>query len=709
MLTEKELAALPPDGGPDYNRLVFEKSPYLLQHARNPVDWYPWGEEAFEKAAAEDKPVFLSIGYSTCHWCHVMEKESFEAPEVAALMNGAFVCVKVDREERPDIDNVYMNVCQAMTGGGGWPLTILMTPDKRPFFAATYLPKDTKFGRTGIVDLVPRVLSAWNAERSQIDMSAGRITSALREAAARPAGGDLGEEILGEAFGGLESRYDAVRGGFGSAPKFPTPHNLLFLLRYWARSGDERALEMVEFTLSSMRRGGIYDHVGYGFHRYSTDREWLLPHFEKMLYDQAMMAMAYIEAYVATGDGGYADTAREIFEYVMRDMTSPEGAFYSAEDADSEGEEGKYYLWTADEVRGILGPEDGALFAQAFNISDGGNYEDETGGPGGERNILHLKRPLEDIAAESAIDEVGLRGRLEESRVKLLEARRVRVPPYKDDKVLADWNGLMIASLAKGAQALNEPSYARAAAAASDFVLERMAGDRGRVLHRYRGGEAAVPGFLDDYAFMIWGLIELYEATFETRFLESALDLTDVLVTDFWDEDNWGFFFYGDSSEDLLVRDRTIYDGAVPSGNSVAALCLLRLARATASADLEERGTRTLRAFSDDIARSPAAYTQALAAVDFAVGPSYEIVLAGDPGEVGGSEMLKALRAAYVPNKVVLFRPSNERARAIVKLAEFTERQLPVEGKMTAYVCLNYACVEPVTTPERLLKLLRER
>jgi len=708
MLTEKELSGLPPDGGPDYNRLVFEKSPYLLQHARNPVEWYPWGDEAFEIAAREDKPVFLSVGYSTCHWCHVMEKESFEDQEVARLLNDAFVCIKVDREERPDVDNVYMNVSQAMTGGGGWPLTIIMTPDKRPFFAGTYIPKQSKYGRAGMLELVPRVTSLWREQRGQINESADRITSALGESVNKGPGGDPGEEVLISAYQGLESRYDEALGGFGSAPKFPTPHNFLFLLRHWSRTGDDRALEMVEHTLSSMRRGGIYDHVGFGFHRYSTDREWLLPHFEKMLYDQAMLAMAYVETFLATGDSEYADTAREIFEYVLRDMTSPEGAFYSAEDADSEGEEGKYYVWTTGEILDVLGPEDGPLFATVFNMSEEGNFQEEAGATG-ERNILHLKGPLDDLAAELGISGGELAGRIESSRVKLLEARRLRVPPYKDDKVLTDWNGLMIAALAKGAQALDEPKYAVAAGKAADFLLERLAGDRGRLLHRFRGGEAGIPGFLDDYAFLVWGLIELYEATFEVRRLQSAVDLTGIMVEDFWDEKNWGFFFYGDDSEELIIRDKEIYDGAVPSGNSVAALNLLRLGRATARAGLDDRAAKFLRSFSDDIARAPLAYTQAMVAIDFAAGPSYEVVIAGRADGVEDSEMLKALRRVYVPNKVVLFRPVDTDDPPIVKLAEFTEYQLAMGDKMTAYVCLNYACKEPTTDPEQMLKLLGVR
>ncbi len=706
MLTREEIEALPPDGGSDYNRLIFERSPYLLQHSRNPVDWYSWGEEAFERAQREHKPIFLSIGYSTCHWCHVMEKESFEDPAVARLMNDVFVCVKVDREERPDVDAVYMKVCQAMTGGGGWPLTVIMTPEKKPFFAATYIPKSSKYGRVGMLDLVPQILSLWTDRGDDLLESAERVISALRTAAAREGEADLGPEILDRAYDGLVARFDAGHGGFGSAPKFPSPHNLLFLLRYWRRRGEEHALRMVEDTLDSMRRGGIFDQVGLGFHRYSTDREWMVPHFEKMLYDQAMLAMAFVEAYQATGKEKFALVAHEVFEYVLSEMTSPEGCFYSAEDADSEGEEGRYYLWTLNEVTGLLGPEDGGFFAEPFNLSEEGNFREERGGTARGRNIPHLKRPISELAEDAGISESEYRNRIERSRRALLNSRRRRVPPFKDDKILADWNGLMIAALAKGAQALNEPRYAKAAKRAADFVLGRMKDDEGNLLHRFRDGEAGIMAFLDDYAFMAWGATELYEATFEIEHLRSAIDLARKMIDHFWDERAGGFFLTGIKSEALILRDKDAYDGAIPSGNSVAALVTLKLGRAIADASLEECSAATMRAFSRDLSAIPVAHTQMLAALDFAVGPSHEVVIAGDPGVLQGGEMLAALRSIYAPNKVVLFRPTDSDVPPITELAEFTRDQVAVDGLTTAYVCSNHACAEPTTDPSSLPELL---
>jgi hypothetical protein len=699
---------LPPDGGPEHNRLVFEKSPYLLQHARNPVDWYPWGPEAFERARREDKPVFLSIGYSTCHWCHVMEHESFEDPEVAELMNETFVCIKVDREERPDIDNVYMNVAQAMTGGGGWPLTIVMAPDKRPFFAATYVPKNDAFGRMGMMSLIPRIRDLWARGRDELLRSADRVTNLLKETASGEGESELGIEDLQRAYGELAGRFDESHGGFGGAPKFPAPHNLLFLLRYWKRTGEPGALEMVKKTLEAMRRGGIFDHVGLGFHRYSTDRIWLLPHFEKMLYDQAMLAMAYVEAYQATGLDDFAAAAREIFQYVSRDMTSPEGAFYSAEDADSEGEEGKYYVWTLDELLDVLGPDEGALFARVFNVEEGGNFRHETGGGSHGANIPHLRKPLSEIAEDLGSSEEELSQRIESARGKLLAARRGRVPPLKDDKILTDWNGLMIAALAKGAQALDDGSYASAAGAAADFLLEAMTDEGGRLLHRYRGGEAAIPAFLDDYAFLVWGLIDLYEATFEVRYLRAALDLCREMKDLFRDEGAGGFYFCSEGSEELIVRRKELYDGAIPSGNSVAAMDLLRLGRMTGDTALEEDGARTIGIFSRDAGRAASGFTQMMAALDFALGPSYEIVIAGRPGAGDTERMLKALREVYAPNKIVIFRPEVDKP-PITAIAEYTESQTAIDGKATAYVCLHHTCKPPTTDPARMLEFLEEK
>jgi uncharacterized protein YyaL (SSP411 family) len=696
------------------NKLISEKSPYLLQHAHNPVDWYPWGSEAFNRAHKEDKPIFLSIGYSTCHWCHVMEKESFEDPEVARLMNESFVCIKVDREERPDIDNTYMTVCQIMSGSGGWPMTIIMTPDKKPFFATTYIPKETRFGRIGMKELVPGIKALWEGRRDALLTSAEQIAGALDRIWSESPGslgslaGELGEGQLRMAYEQLSRSFDAQNGGFGTAPKFPTPHNLMFLLRYWRRFGDEQAIAMVEKTLEAMRLGGIYDHVGFGSHRYSTDSRWFLPHFEKMLYDQALLAMAYIEAYQATdGTEAYEQTAREILAYVLRDMTDREGGFYSAKDADSEGEEGAFYLWTLGEVEQILSREEAALIATVFTMKKNGNFADEATGRETGKNILLLKKPLSAIASDLAITPDELGRRLEAARTKLFEARAKRAHPHKDDKILADWNGLMIAALAKGAQAFNEPFYEDAARRSADFILANMVDAQGRLYHRYRDGEAAVVGFLDDYAFLAWGLIELYEATFESSYLQRALDLNAMMLKHFWDGERGGFYFTADDADKGLARKKEIYDGAVPSGNSVAMLNLLRLARLTARPGYEEKAAALCRAFYNAVSQSPAAYTQLMIAVDLARGPSYEVVIVGDLHAEDTKTMVRALRKAFVPGKVVIFRPADDEAADITHLAAFTKDLASLDGKATAYVCSAFRCELPTTEAHRMLALLQ--
>jgi len=689
------------------NRLIREKSPYLLQHAYNPVDWYPWGDEAFEAARKEDKPIFLSIGYSTCHWCHVMEHESFEDTAVARLMNEAFVAIKVDREERPDIDNIYMGVCQIMTGSGGWPLTIIMTPDKKPFFAGTYFPKEGRFGRMGMLDLIPRIADVWQHRRGEVLASAEKITSSLHEAV--PAADDAPDStVLQAAFQQLEARFDSRYGGFGSAPKFPTPHTLMFLLRYWRRSGDSSALAMVEQTLSAMRRGGMFDQIGFGFHRYSTDPQWLLPHFEKMLYDQAMLAMAYTEAYQATGEDGYKMAAREIFTYVLRDMVSGEGGFYSAEDADSEGEEGKSYLWSVAELRSILSPADAGLFIRVYGIEPDGNFSDQTTQQKTGTNIPHLTQPLAVIAGELAIPEPSLREHLETIRRQLYAVREERVHPHKDDKILTDWNGLMIAALSKAAAAFDDSEYAHAASLAADFVLSKLRTSGGRLWHRYRDGQAAVPGHVDDYAFLIWGLLDLYEATFDVSRLEAALALNDQLIEHFWDARSGGFFFTAADAEKLIARQKETYDGAVPSGNAVAMLNLLRLGRITTNPDLEAKASQISRAFGADLRRLPSAHTQMLMAVDFALGPAYEIVIAGDPAADDTRQMLRTLRSEFLPNSVVILRPTNTPTPAITRLSEFIGALTAVQGRATAYVCREYACQRPTNDPVEMMRLVNE-
>ncbi|MBN2514886.1 MAG: thioredoxin domain-containing protein [Deltaproteobacteria bacterium] len=687
-----------------HNRLINEKSPYLLQHANNPVDWYPWGDDAFEKADKEKKPIFLSIGYSTCHWCHVMAHESFEDPRVARLMNTLFINIKVDREERPDIDKIYMTVCQMMTGSGGWPLTIIMTPDKRPFFAATYIPKENRSGRTGMLELLPRIDEIWKSSRDEIDHTADTIVTSLMSIAGDSKREEPADDILKSAYDHLVHIFDDNHGGFGIAPKFPSPQNLLFLLRYWKRSGSEYALEMVEKTLKEMHCGGIHDHIGFGFHRYSVDHKWFLPHFEKMLYDQAMLAIAYTEAYQATGNDLYAETARRIFDYVLRHMTSPEGGFYSAEDADSEGEEGKFYVWTHDEITKILDKDKAELMINVFNMEQSGNFSDEATGTKTGRNILYRTKSLAQMAADRGMPEDEFFEAIEQARRKLYEAREKRIHPHKDDKILVDWNGLMIAALAKGGRVFGNADYVNAAGKAAEFILHRMRRDDGRLLHRFREDEAGISSHIDDYAFFIWGLIELYEVTFDVGHLKWALDLNADLIDNFWDCKDGGFFFTPADGENLIIRQKEIYDGALPSGNAIAMLNMLRLGRMTTNTELLDMAWQTGSAFFGTVKQSPAAYAQLMVALDFAFGPSYEVVIAGHPQAEDTKEMLTTLNAHFIPNTVVIFRPIDEEPDEIAGIAPFTKDLTAIEGKATAYVCIHNTCELPTTNVKRMLE-----
>jgi len=689
------------------NRLASEQSPYLLQHARNPVDWYPWGEEAFLRAREEGKPIFLSIGYSACHWCHVMEEESFADLQVAKLLNDVFVCIKVDREERPDIDQVYMVAAHALTGTGGWPLTILMTADKKPFFAASYIPKESRYGMTGLLDLVPRISKVWRTQRQELESAGDQVLQALESAAKTPPEeGELDRTVLDEAYNTFFRVFDGENGGFGDAPKFPTPHNLVFLLRYGNRTGEEPAYTMVEKTLHAMRRGGLFDQVGYGFHRYSTDAEWFVPHFEKMLYDQALLVIAYTEAYLATGREEFARTARETIAYVLRDMTDPSGGFYSAEDADSEGEEGKFYLWTKDEILAVLGEEEGERFSRIFNVMEPGNYREQPGGRRTGKNILRLRRPLASWAHEFETSEEDLAWFVEEGRRKLLAAREQRVRPGRDDKILTDWNALMIAALAKAARAFDEPDYLAAAERAAAFVLANLRRQDGRLLHRYRGGEAGLSATLDDYAFMIWALIEVYEASFSLRYLQAAVDLSRDLISHYWDCNQGGFFFVPDDG-DVPVRQKPIYDGAIPSGNSVAMYALFALGRMTANLEFEETAERIQRVFAETVSDSPTACSHFLTGLDFMLGPNFEVIISGVPGAQDTKAMIDAIRSHYVPDAVVIFRPSDEKEPEITAVAGFTRDIVTIGEKATAYVCTNYTCDIPTTDPDEMVHLVK--
>ncbi|MBI4227291.1 MAG: thioredoxin domain-containing protein [Candidatus Omnitrophica bacterium] len=728
------------------NRLIREKSPYLLQHARNPVAWYPWGDEALAAARRDQKLIFLSIGYSTCHWCHVMERESFEDPAVAALLNAQFIAIKVDREERPDLDHLYMQAVMSLTGQGGWPLTVFLTPELQPVFGGTYFPPEERWGRPGLKQVLTAIATTWAEHPEQLRAAGDSLTKVLRAEAAGPGPAGAppddrrftgtgykpvpgtgtdgpGTEVLAEAVRQFTASFDPQDGGFGDAPKFPRSHALSFLLRAWARRRDPAVLAMVERTLQAMAAGGLHDHLGGGFHRYSTDAQWRIPHFEKMLYDQALLARTSLEAYQATGRSEYADVARDIFDYVLRDLTGPDGAFSSAEDADSaeevpggpgppgtgEQREGAFYLWTQDEIGTVLGP---SLFpevmAYLYGVKPGGNAAEDPTGEFKGKNILYRAHTIAEAATHfrSGTGNEEIAEIVARARRALFDARAARPRPHLDDKVLTDWNGLMLASLAYGARVLDEPRYRAAAERAAQFLLTRMVRRDGRLLHRYRDGEVAILGMHDDYAFLIHGLVELYQATFEPRYLAEAQRLTAAMLDLFWDEAGGGFFLTGRDAEPLLVRPKTFYDGAIPAGNSVAALELLRLGRVTGAAAWEARARRLLQVAAAAMGRSPTASPQMLIALDFAVGPSQEVVIAGPPGDPKTQAMVRAVSAAFLPNAVLIFHPPGRAGQAIEAVAPWVAPQGMTQGRPTAYVCSNDACQQPVTDADALRQQL---
>ena len=679
------------------NRLASEKSPYLLQHAGNPVDWYPWGEEAFKKAKDENKLIFLSIGYSTCHWCHVMERESFENQEIADLLNKDFVSIKVDREERPDVDHIYMTVVQAMTGSGGWPLTVFLTPEAKPVTGGTYFPPEDRWGRAGMKSILPRILKLWQDNPDLADKASEQL-NAVFEGRTRAAETDLTEEVFTKAFSQFSSNFDPLYGGFGNAPKFPRTHDLSFLLRYWKRTQDPHALEMVEKTLDEMARGGMYDQLGGGFHRYSTDAQWLVPHFEKMLYDQALLAQTYTEAYQATRKEKYADVVADIFRYLFRDMVGAEGGFYSAEDADSEGEEGKFFVWRPEEITQVLGEETGKLFNEYYGVTDKGNFEHAT-------SILHIQQPLEAFAQARDLKIDELSQKFKEAREKLFQVRKKRIHPYKDDKILTSWNGLMISALAGASRVFKDDAYATRAERSAEFILKKMT-QKGRLLRRYRQGDSAILGFHDDYAFFALGLLDLYQATFNVRWLEEAMRLNQEMIRLFWDEEKGGFFFTASDSEKLITRPKEYYDGAIPSGNSVAALLMSQLSRMTGDSELEGKVEKLIQSNGVSFMQHPMAYPQLAIAFDFVLGPSREIVIAGDPSTDDFKAMMEILEKSFEPRDILLHHPTDKSAKKIQSLVEFIAKQPSIDGKTTVYVCRGRQCEFPVTTPTDLEKTL---
>lgn len=675
------------------NKLINEKSPYLLQHAYNPVDWYPWSKEVFKKAKEEDKPIFLSIGYSTCHWCHVMERESFEDYEVADILNKYFISIKVDREERQDIDSIYMSFCQTLTGQGGWPLTIIMTPEKKPFYAGTYFPKESKYGRPGLIDILKQSSKLWNEKREDIEKSSEHIHSVVSDNLFINKKSDMTKDVIHDSFGELNDMFDNRYGGFGNALKFPTTHNLSFLLRYYKATGKKEALEIVEKTLESMYKGGIFDHIGFGFSRYSTDRKWLVPHFEKMLYDNALIAITYLEVYQLTRNNLYKQIADKVFTYVIRDMTSNEGGFYSAEDADSEREEGKFYIWNAEEVESVLGKEYGKLFCKYYDITNDGNFE-------GKSIPNLIKASLSEIEKD-----IDLKEKLDGCRDKLFKYRLDRIHPYKDDKILTSWNGLMIAAMAYGGRVLKNSDYIDASKKAAKFILNKLKTNDGRLLARYRDGQAAHLGTIDDYAFMIWGLIELYETTFDIVYLQNAIDLNNHMINLFWDENEGGLFITGKDSEELVVRPKDIYDGATPSGNSVATMNMLRLAKITGNQELEEKAMLQFNVFGGNVKENPNSYSYFMMAFLFSNIATKEIVISGDRSNKETQNMLEIINQRFLPFTTVILNDGNLK---LYNQIPFIKNQGMVDNKTTAYVCENFSCNKPTSDKEDFIKLLKE-
>ena len=695
------------------NRLIGERSPYLLQHAYNPVDWYPWGEAAFEKARRENKPIFLSVGYSTCHWCHVMARESFENEEIAALLNAHFVAIKVDREERPDIDRVYMTYVQAATGEGGWPMSVWLTPDLLPFLGGTYFPPEDKWGRPGFKTVLRRVAELWASDRPRIVAAAEEAMRRLREAASSAAdpAAPLPPEILDRACAQIKAAYDERHGGFGGAPKFPRPVAPDFLLRCHARRGAREPLAMTLHTLRAMAEGGLYDQLGGGFHRYSVDERWRVPHFEKMLYDQAQLARLYLDAFQIARDPFFERIARETLDYVRRDLTGPEGQFYSAEDADSampggppgEHGEGAFYVWTQDEIVRALGSETAAVFSFRYGVEPDGNVRHDPHGEFEGKNILYLARSIEETAARFGLTPAAAEARLEEGRAQLFARRERRPRPHRDDKTLTAWNGLALSAFARAHQVLGDPKWLDAAARAAAFLRERLYDEAAGALFRcYRAGAAAVGGVLEDYAFLIGGLLDLYEADFDPRHLEWALQLQRQQDARFWDSDGGGYFTTTGEDPSVLLRLKDDYDGAEPAGNSVAALNLARLARMTGLPEYERRADRLLAAFSRHLRQVPSAMPALLSALELRLAAPRQIVIAGARDADDTRALLRAVHARYQPHRILLLADGGEGQALLSRYFAFIEEIRPVGGKAAAYICENGVCRPPITDPAEL-------
>jgi len=681
------------------NRLINETSPYLLQHARNPVDWYPWGVEALERAKAEDMPILLSIGYSACHWCHVMEHESFENDSIAKLMNDNFVCIKVDREERPDLDNIYMSAVQMMTGQGGWPMTVFLTPDCVPFYGGTYYPPEDRYNMPGFQRVLSGIAEAYRQRSTDIEQTAKSILEGLRGGGAmNESDAVLNADVLDNAYRSIARSYDSSRGGFGNAPKFPAPMTLEFLLKTFQRTGDSKPLEMADFTCRKMAQGGIYDQLGGGFHRYSTDARWLVPHFEKMLYDNAQLVRVYLHLFQITRDEFYSTIVRETLEYVRREMTDLSGGLYSTQDADSEGHEGKFFVWTPAEINKVLSPEDAKIFCAMFDVTTTGNFEGS--------NILNIPIPVEKVAETLGLTVEELRTNVNRSRRLLFEAREHRVKPDRDEKILTSWNGLMIAAFAEAAMVLNDDSYLQIAVNASRFVLDSMRSD-GLLLRTAKEGKAKLNAYLEDYSFFADALLALYEATGQKIWFDECMATVQTMIAEFWDEKEGGFYFTGASHEHLIVRTKDYFDNATPSGNSLATGVLLKLAALTGDDAFTRRAVTIFRLLQDTIRKYPSGFSQLLCTLDFYLSATKEIAIIGDPSSNSTTELKHEVWREYLPNKVVA--PWDGAEGAAPAAVQLLANRGQSSGIPTAYVCEGFVCKAPATDVASLRNQLQIR
>jgi hypothetical protein len=678
------------------NHLADETSPYLLQHAHNPVEWYPWGEQALARSKAEDKPIFLSIGYAACHWCHVMERESFENEATAKVLNDNFICIKVDREERPDLDEIYMMATQMVTGSGGWPMSVWLTPDLKPYYAGTYFPPDDRWGRPGFPKVLLRLSEAYRTDRGKVEQSAKGITQMVEQAlAADTSSATLSADIVATTVDSMEQRFDPLYGGFGGAPKFPHTMDLMLLLRSWRETRDPETLKMVDLSLDKMARGGMNDQLGGGFHRYSVDERWLIPHFEKMLYDNALLARTYLEAYQATANEQYAKTARETLDYVVREMQSPEGGYYSSTDADSEGEEGKYFVWSPEEIKQILAEEDARIVCEYFDVRQGGNFE-HTG-----KSVLWIPVQPAEVATQLGLSLEAMMEVVERSRPKLLAERVKRIPPGLDDKILTDWNGLMIGAMAFGAFVLSEPRYLESATRAASSVLAHQ-WDGDKLLHTRRKDRSHLEGMLSDYACLVEGMADLYKASLDAKWLKAAIEIHRSMVAKFWDTERGGFFNTLAGQEGLILRTKSANDGATPSGNSVAACNCMTLAGLTGDTEFLNQCEQTLKAFGQAMRQAGPGYPQLLISLDYFQQTGEQLVLAPAGGE-GVGQFLNPLRKRFAPYLEWI----KAEGPLIAEIAPLAKGKTPLDGKTAAYLCRGQTCLPPLTNPEELLTKLK--